>query len=321
MTSSDLHVVLGAGILGRTIARDLAREGARVRLVSRGAASLPEVEAVAADLADADSAAAAARGAATVYFCAAPPYQDWTRSFFALQEGAIAAARRTGAVLVVAENLYGYGVAGHLTEDMPLSATTRKGAIRAQMSLRLFQAHQAGEIRAVSGRAADFLGPGVTQSALGSRFWPQLLRGRGVNWFGDPDRLHSFTYLPDFARALITLGRSPESWGRPWHVPSPPALSLRDLATQAARSADAPVPRIRRTPRLLLRLAGLAIPAASELVELDYMFANDFVMLDKAWRGHFGTGPTDLSAALGATVAFWAANAGGRAVDAMSAPR
>lgn len=308
MTSHLLHVVFGAGVLGRAVARHLAETGAAVRLVSRGGVTrLPGVECETGDLTDPASALRAGRDADILYFCAAPPYQNWPREFPALQEGAIALARRTGAVLVVAENLYGYGVAGHLTEDRPLAARTRKGAVRARMSHRLFEAHAGGEIRAVSGRASDFCGPEVRMSAFGERFWPELLKGRPINWFGDPDSPHTLTYLPDFARALVTLGATEAAWGRAWHVPSPETLSPRQIAGRAAALAGAPAPRFRQTPKLLLRLVGLAVPSAGELVEMEYSFAQTFVAVHDAWTAQFGTGATALDDVLRDTLRFWQA--------------
>jgi len=309
MTSYSKHVIFGAGVLGREVARQLVQTGADVRLATRsGTSGIYGVDAVKADLTDPASAVEAARGADVLYFCAAPPYQDWSRSFAALQGGAIAAARQSGAVLVAAENLYGYGVAGELHEALPLDAKTRKGSARAQMSHRLLEAHAGGEIRAVAGRASDFFGPGVRLSALGDRFWPALLKGKPISWFGDPDKRHSFTFLPDFAQALIALGADSGSWGRAWHVPSPETLTVRDIAIRAATIANVALPQLRRTPRFVLRLVGLAVPAAGEMVELEYAFADDFMMLQNDWNAHFRQRATGWDDALGATLAKWQAS-------------
>jgi nucleoside-diphosphate-sugar epimerase len=231
----------------------------------------------------------------------------------ALQEGAIAVARQTEAVLVVAENLYGYGVAGNLDEGLPLTAMTRKGAVRARMSLRLFEAHAAGEIRAVSGRASDFFGPGVRMSALGERFWPDLIRHKPLNWFGNPDARHTFTYLPDFARALIILGAASDTWGRAWHVPSPETIAVRDVARRAGGMIGASAPRLRRTPRLLLRVVGLVQPAAAELIEMEYAFAEDLVMMHDDWDRRFGSQATNWEMSLRATLDAWTPRVSGAA--------
>lgn len=304
MSPHPLHVVIGPGPVGLAIAEILLMQGKPVRLVSRSGRSggLRGVQTHAADVMQPDQAMAAFAGATTVYQCAAPAYQDWVDQFPALQENVLQAAARAGAVLVAAENLYGYGVAGTLTEDLPLTATTRKGRTRAQMSNRLFAAHRAGEVRTVTGRAADFFGPGVRVSAFGERLWPALIRGRPVNWFGDPDLPHSATYVPDFARALVRLGAEPSAWGRAWHVPSPPPLTPRQMMTRAATLMGLPNPKIRLTPGLMLRGIGLFLPAAGEIVEMGYSYTAPFIIDDRAYLARFGDPATDWDTALRATL-------------------
>ena len=307
------HVVLGTGPVGLAVGRELLARGvAGVRFVSRSGAipdaalaADPRVEAHAVDVADAARAVAACRGAATVTFAAAPPYHRWPESFPALQDGAIRGAGAAGAVLVAVENLYGYGAAGTLAEDAPLAATGRKGRVRARMSEWLFAAHAAGRVRAVAGRASDLFGPGVRVSALGERVWPRLLAGRSVDWLGDPDLPHTFTYLPDFARALVRLGAEPDARGGAWHVPSPPARSVREVLTRAATLAGAPAPRLRRTPKPLLRAVGLFVPAAGETLETAYQFEAPFVMDASRHADAFDDRAASWDGALRATLEFW----------------
>lgn len=308
------HVVVGAGPLGLAVATECLAAAEAVRIVTRSgtAAGLPTgAESVAADVADPAQARRALAGADIVHFCAAPPYHLWPELFPALQEGVIAGAAAAGAVLVAAENLYAYGVAGRLTEQMPLAARTRKGAVRARMHERLMQAHARGEVRAVAGRAADFIGPGVRRSVYGERLWPALLDGRGVSWIGDPDTPHATTYVPDHARALVRLGRTPAAWGRAWHVPSLPALTPRALITRAADIAGLPAPRIRRMPRAMLRLAGLFVPDAREVAETAYLLETALEPSHTAYAALVGEagGVTPVDTVLSATLAFWRAEA------------
>jgi nucleoside-diphosphate-sugar epimerase len=306
MTPTPLHVVIGAGPLGRAVAEQALQTGVRVRLVTRtGKTSLPGVDSVAADVMNSDAARAACEGAAVVYQCAAPAYQNWPKEFPTLQENVLQGAARAGAVLVAAENLYGYGIAGNLHEGLPLAATTRKGRTRAALSNRLFEAHARGEVRSVSGRASDFFGPGVRVSAVGERLWPALLRGKAVDWFGDPDVPHSLTYVPDFARALVRLGGEESAWGRAWHVPSPELLTPRQVIERIAALAGLPTPKVRQTPALVLRIVGLFVPAAGEVVEMGYSYSAPFVIEDRAFRDRFGDSATDWDTALAATLAFW----------------
>ena len=325
LPADGLHVVIGAGPLGRAVARALAESGCPVRLVTRSgtASDMPGVTPFGADIMMQQEAVAACAGAATIYQCASPAYHRWPQDFPILQANILTAAQAAGAVLVAANNLYDYGVAGSLTEDLPLTAGTRKGAVRAQLSNALLEAYAAGHVRVVIGRASDFLGPEVRNAALGDRLWPALLEGKPVNWFGDPDVAHSVTYVPDYARALIVLGATEVAWGQAWHVPSAPPQTIRALLARAARLAGLPAPRIRKTPAILLRAVGLVVPAAGEVVEMRYSYAAPFVINHGKWDEAFGTEATDLDAALQATIDWWRAESTepGAKHKSMPAPR
>jgi nucleoside-diphosphate-sugar epimerase len=303
--TEDLSVIFGAGPVGRAIARALVAAGRPVRIVTRRGTSVDGATGQVADAMDPVQASAACAGAARVFHCAAPAYHRWVAEFPALQDNIAAGAARAGAVLVAVENLYGYGVAGRLTEDLPLTATTRKGRTRAAMTDRLFADHRAGRLQAVAGRASDFIGPDVRQSVFGDRLWPDLLAGRPVRWPGDPDAPHSATFVPDVARALILLGDTPATWGRAWHLPSPPARTPRDILHDMAARAGVAMPAIRPLPPWLLRLVGLVQPAAGEMVEMAYTTTAPFVMDDTAFRTALGQEPTAWDAVLDATLAYW----------------
>ena len=305
MTKQAHSVILGAGPMGRAIAQTLAAKGESVTVITRDGRNIGAgIGSAQADVSNAEQTIAACSGADAIYHCAAPPYHKWVAAFPALQEAAVAAAEATGAVLVVIENLYGYGLAGTLTEDMPLDATTRKGALRARLSRELLAAHASGRAKCVAGRATDFFGPGVHVSALGNRFWPALLAGKPVDWVGDPDAPHSFAYLPDLATAYVTLAQTPLAWGRAWHLPALPPVSVREICQMATPDGDAPT-KIRSTPSWLLRIVGLIQPAAGELVEMRYMFDNSFIVDHTQFDQTFGGQDRDWGLALKETLAWW----------------
>jgi nucleoside-diphosphate-sugar epimerase len=155
-------------------------------------------------------------------------------------------------------------------------------------------------------RASDYFGPGVrAQSPIGERSIPRLLAGRAVSVLRDPDAPHSWTYLPDIAAALVALGGDERAWGRPWHVPTCPPLSQRDIYAALARIAGAPPPRLRPVPPWLIRVGGIAVPFLREFPEVAYQFTAPFVVDSTASRSGFGTGPTPIDQALAATVSWW----------------
>ena len=155
---SGLHVVFGAGQVGRALAARLSERGYVVRTVSRHrpATLAAGVDWRPADATDPEAAADAAKGASVIYQCLNAPYTQWPQKFPPLQRGVLTAAERTNALVVSLENVYGYGPTNGepMTEDMPLAATTSKGRTRAAMTAELLAADQAGRVRVAIGRAS-----------------------------------------------------------------------------------------------------------------------------------------------------------------------
>jgi len=307
--SHPQHVVLGAGTIGTTIAEQLAAAGEPVRLVSRSGHSpgIAGVEAVAADLTNPVAVRAAAAGAHVAYFACQPAYTDWPKGFPPLAEGVLGGLAGTGTRLAVVDNLYMYGPTGGrpITEELPHAATTRKGIARAQLAERFMAAHRAGDVPVVIARASDYFGPRGVTSSVGDRFFPPILAGKSVQVFGDADTPHAFTFVPDFARTLIELGRRDEALGEAWHVPTAPAVSQRRFAEMAAAAAGVPAPKLSRMTKPMLRLAGLFVPAAREIIEMAYEFEEPFLLDCSKIERAFGLQPTPLDEALVETVAWW----------------
>src|ERR1700719_2610367 len=117
-----------------------------------------------------------------------------------------------------------------MTEDLPLAATTVKGRTRAAMTGELLAAAAAGRVRIAIGRASDFFGAGVTEgSTLGRRVFGNALAGQRADFIGNPDLPHTYSYVPDIAAGLATLGTDPRAVGGVWHLPGPETVTTRGL--------------------------------------------------------------------------------------------
>ena len=318
--SSAEHVVFGAGAVGLAIADALLARGVapgQVRVVNRsGHAPLPAgVQALGGDASDPDFAVSAAAGARVVYQVLNAPYHRWAQDFPALQDGVIAAAAAAGARLVTLENVYAYGApqAGPdgrtkpFTEDSPLAAHTRKGAVRARMHADLMAAHAAGRVEVTVGRASDYFGPrGAGQAVnLGDQAMRAALAGGKAQVLGDPDQPHTYSYIPDIAAGLAILGEHPDAPGRVWHLPNDPRTrTTRQLLDLAYRSAGHPRARVQRVPVLALRGLGLFRPGARETIEMLYEFDRPFVV-DSFRITALGARHTPLEQALETTLAAY----------------
>ena len=315
MDAGRLHVVLGAGGgTGGAIVRELVGQGRRVRAVTRGGSAaasygtLPPAsfEDVAADVTEREQMRRALEGADVVFHCAQPPNTRWPQEFPAMTRGITEATAATGAKLVFADNLYMYGpVDGPMSEQTPPVAQTKKGRVRAAMAAELLQAHRDGRLRVVIGRTSDNFGPGGVTSAIGERFFKALLAGKKVTWFADLDQPHTMSYLPDMARAFVTLGDRPEADGQLWHTPSAPALTGRQYIELASRAAGTP-PRPAVWGMGTVRLLGLFVPALREFPELMYQYERPFVSDATKFERAFGPFTvTPHEEALRATLAWY----------------
>jgi nucleoside-diphosphate-sugar epimerase len=240
-----------------------------------------------------------------VYGCINAPYTEWRKLFPPLMDGLLTAGEHAGARVVFADNLYMYGpTPGPLREDLPYNARGPKGYLRARLAERFLVAHEAGRIRGTIGRASDFFGPEVTLSAAGEQFFGHLVAGKPVDLIGDPDQPHTFTYIQDFGRALVTLGERAEALGRAWHVPSAGTVTIREFLGLAAAEVGVE-PKVRLLPAWLHGVLALFNPLLRELKETRYQFDRPFVVDHSAFEEAFGAQVTPHREAIRATVAWY----------------
>src|SRR5690349_15097491 len=291
------HVIVGSGPIGSSVAHLLAERGESVRVVTRSGTgpTHPLIERIAADATDADRLTELTRDAAALYNCANPTYTRWEALWPPLAGAMLTAAQRTGAVLAITGNLYVYGPVpgGVMTEHSPLAATGRKGRVR----IKMWQDALASGIRTVEVRGSDYVGAGAS-SIFSAVLLPAITKGRTAWAPGDPDAPHTFTYTGDMGRALVELAGDERSWGRAWHVPSAPAISVRALADRYYAISGAKPVAVRRLPRFVMRTAGLAVPMARELAEMDYQFYAPFIMDSSLTERTFGLKATPLDVSL-----------------------
>ena len=143
----------------------------------------------------------------------------------------IGAAATVGAKLIVIDTLYLYGQTHGepMTQATASNATSRKGRLRAELAWGYLQAHRMGKVRVAIGRAADFFGPRVLNSALGQYVFPAALSGQPALTLGNIDLPHSYSSMPDVAKGLATLGEREEALGKDWLLPVAPALTTRQM--------------------------------------------------------------------------------------------
>ncbi|WP_112246337.1 NAD-dependent epimerase/dehydratase family protein [Kribbella monticola] len=299
-----MRVVVGAGAVGTAVAKLLAEQGEQVKVVTRSGAGPDHsrIEKVAADASDPTELSRIAAGADTLFSCGGPAYDKWATDWPPLGASLIGTAQATGALLVTTGNLYGYGAPTHpMTEHDEERPNSVKGRVRARLWADALAAHRDGRIRTAEVRGSDYLGAGAA-SFFTVGVLPGVLRGKAAPVPADLDAAHSWTYVGDVARTLIAVAKEDSAWGRVWHVPTAPPVSVRELATQAAAIAGVRAPRLIAMPPALLWLGGLVNKQAREIRELQYQFRQPFVLDSSAAAEKFGIEPVGADQALRETV-------------------
>jgi nucleoside-diphosphate-sugar epimerase len=279
----------------------------RVRLVNRsGKADAPlGVDVVAADASDPAAARKVCDGAAVVFHCASGPYGRWTQTLPPIMNGIIAGAAAAGARLVYGDNLYAYGpVDGPIREDLPYRPIGPITRVRAEVATTLMSAHAAGKLRATIGRASDFYGPRARLSKVGDGVFARALAGKPAQALGDPDTLHTYTFIHDFAAGLVTLAQRDEALGEIWHIPSAETLTTRrfiEMVFEHIKQAA----RLQRVPRLMISMLGVFNPGMRAVTETLYQSERPWVVDHSKFARAFGSRPTPHEQAIAESLAWF----------------
>lgn len=303
-----MQTILGAGgTIGKDLAKALPQYTDQIRLVSRNPKAVnPGDELMSADLTDAEAVSRAVAGSKVVYLTVGYDYDTkvWREKWPPTMRNVIAACRQHGAKLVFFDNVYMYDrdYLSPMTEDTPVRPTSRKGEIRADIARMLTDAMQAGTVTALIARAADFYGPNNDKSVLVETVVKNLKKGKAANWMAGLDRVHTFTYTPDAARATALLGNTPDAYGQVWHLPThTDRLTGRQWVELLAREMNAK-PKVSTLPLWMMGLLGLFVPIMKEIREMAYQYDRDYFFDSSKFTKRFGMEPTPIAEGIRETV-------------------
>ena len=172
------------------------------------------------------------------------------------------------------------------------------------MTQELLAAADAGRVQIAIGRASDFFGAGVTETTLGERVFANAVAGKRADFLGNPDLPHTYSYVPDIAAGLATLGTDARAVGQVWHLPGPETVTTRALLDLVVGEVGHPV-AVRSVPKLVMRALGLFNPTMRELAEMTYEFDEPFVLDTTKYESTFGATGTPLHAAVTETVSWY----------------
>jgi nucleoside-diphosphate-sugar epimerase len=281
---SPTALILGpTGKIGSHAARAFGTAGWQVRSYRRGT-----------DMTE------AARGCEVIVNGLNPPnYHDWARQIPAITGQVIAAARRSGATVILPGNVYVFGdKGGTWSETTPHTPVSRKGRIRAEME----QAYRDSGIRTITLRAGNFIDPDHNGDVMALLLLRNIARGR-ITAMGDPDVEQAYCYLPDWADAARRLAERRGSLEAFEDIPFPGhSFTLTQMKTLLETELGRPL-AFERFPWWAITLAAPVWELARELREMRYLW-NTPHRLDGAKLARLlpEFAPTDLRSVLRAAL-------------------
>ncbi len=286
-----LHVVLGAaGTMGRVVIDELRARDLKFRAVVRNK-EIEGVEAVKADLLDLKQTEAAVNGAGYVYLCVGIPYRSekWMEEWPKVMENVITVCEKESAKLIYLDNVYMYGPSPlkvPFDENHSQNPDSQKGKARKMTVDLLTEAMRSGRVNAVIGRSADFYGPNAVNSPFYTSFLDRMLQGKAPMFIGSVDEVHTYSYTPDNARALVTLALDGSAYGQVWHLPVSEPVTVKEAAGIINRELGTGY-NVKAMSGFLLGILGLFIPILKELKEMLYQFNSPYIMSCDKFKEHY----------------------------------
>lgn len=305
-----MQSILGAGgSIGTLLATALRSYTDKVRLVSRNPQKVhPDDELFTADLTKAEEVMKAVEGSSVVYLLVGYPYsvETWKAMWPPTMRNVIEACKAHKAKLVFFDNIYMYDPE-HLApmdELTPHNPSSKKGQIRKEIVAMLWEEVRENGLQALIARSADFYGPGLEKNGvLRDTVINNLAKGKTAQWMKSLDFKHSYTYLPDAAKATALLGNTEEAYGETWHLPTAPnPMTGREWVAAFAKEFGVK-PKAMAVPNFVLKLMGLFIPVMKELPEMNYQYDRDYIFDSSKFELEFGMSPTPYAEGIKTIVA------------------
>ncbi|MFL6429435.1 MAG: NAD-dependent epimerase/dehydratase family protein [Acidobacteriaceae bacterium] len=288
--------LLGAtGAVGKSIAAELRKRNESYRAVGRNRASLdrafgsdPLAEIVVWNPDDASSTRSVLRGMDAAVYLVGVPYNHFELHPVVMRQALDAAVAEGVGQMLLVGTVYPYGRPQQTParEDHPREPHTFKGKMRKQQEDVLLDADAAGKIRGIVLRLPDFYGPRLKNSFLDSVF-NAAANGGTANLIAPIDRPHQFVYVPDVGPVVLDLLQHPEAHGRWWHLAGEGTASTQEIVAMVGQLAGKPI-KTRAVGTGMLRVIGIFQPVMRELVEMNYLLTDPFIMDDSALRALLG---------------------------------
>jgi len=288
-----VQTILGSGgAIGIPLAIELNKFTDKIRLVSRNPLKVNETDEIfPVDLYDFSQIDAAIEGSEVVYVTIGFKYNTsvWKKIWPAFMEAVIKACKKHQAKLVFFDNMYMYAKDSipFMTESSPILPCSEKGKVRKQLAEMIMSEVEKHNITALIARSADFYGPENKNSALIEMVAKKFLLGKKAQAFGDIQKIHTYTYTPDAAKATAILGNTPDAFNQVWHVPTTKERLTNMQWIELIATALNVEPKLQKVPKWKVQALGLMIPFMREFPEMMYQYEQDYIFDSSKFEKRF----------------------------------
>jgi len=293
-----MQTILGAnGTIGSALAKELTTYTDKIRLVGRNPKRINDTdELFPADLSDGQQVERAIEGSEVVYLLVGFDYKlkVWQDKWPRLMRATVDACIKHRAKLVFFDNVYLYdkNAIPHMTEESLVNPPSKKGKVRQQIAEMMMNEIKNGKLEGLIARSADFYGPHNEKSVLQEMAYKNMKKGKSPMWMIDADKIHSFTYTPDAAKAVAIVGNTANAYNQLWHLPTSTekitARQIIDLFNKEMGKSK----KIKLMPMWMLKLLGIFIPILREMPEMMYQNDRDYYFDSSKFNKRFSFIPT-----------------------------
>ena len=289
-----MQTILGSGgAIGIPLAKELKKYTNQIRLVSRSPKKVNETdELYPIDVNDLSQIDKAIAGSEVVYIVIGFEYKlsVWQKIWPSFMKAVINACKAHNAKLVFFDNVYMYDKSAipHMIETSPINAPSKKGVVRQQLYEMILNEMENNNLTALIARSADFYGPDNNNSALKMMVVDNFMKGKKAQAFGNINKIHTYTYTPDAAKATALLGNTIDAYNQVWHVPTTKEKITNLQWIQLIANELKVEAKIQTVPVWLIKILGLFIPIMKEFPEMIYQNEQDYIFDSTKFEKRFG---------------------------------
>lgn len=302
------QTILGAGgAIGIELAKALPTYTSDIRLVGRNPKKVNSTDQLfQADLTNRDQVFKAVEDSQVAYLMVGFDYNTklWQQKWPPLIKNVIDACIHHKAKLVFFDNVYAIGGdnVNHITENSPISPTSKKGEVRAAVDKLILDSIEKGNLNAIIARSADFFSGVKDKSILMNTVYDNLAKGKKAQWFCNAKVIHSVSYTPDLAKGTAILGNTENAYNKVWNLPTDPQKITGEewinlFATEMKASN-----KYQALPGWGLKAIGLFVPILKEMYEMRYQYDRDYYFDSSKFNKEFNYTPTTNAMAVKQTV-------------------